>query len=120
MATSIASSQAPPEPALRAAWRPALPPRIVALAPLWALIIVALASPSFYPAMTTEYPNIAGLSFGAVLEGLALIWMLLGVAVVWPARAPLIESLAFTVFTVPATVAVVLAPALVLVMQNLG
>jgi hypothetical protein len=44
-----------------------------------------------------------------------MAWMLVGAAIVWKARSPLAEALAYLVFTIPAAVAAVLAPVVILI-----
>jgi hypothetical protein len=87
---------------------------------MWILIIVSVASPTFFPPILAKPPEVAGIPLGVVVEGVAMLWMLIGAAVVWDARSRFVESLAFTLFTIPATVVVIFTPAVVLIVQNLG
>jgi hypothetical protein len=48
-----------------------------------------------------------------------MVWMLIGVVLIWDARSPLVDALVLILFTMPATLLVVLSPALILIMQNL-
>lgn len=119
MTSSFVSPQSAATPA-SVAWRPGWPSRIFALTPLWVLIISPLAAPRFFEPLGGEYPNILGLNLGVIVTALALFWMLIGLYVLWNATTRWVEALVYTVFTIPATMAVLLTPALVLIMQNLG
>jgi hypothetical protein len=87
---------------------------------LWILIVASVASPTFLGPMTSKPPDILGVPLGVAVEGLAMLWMLIGVAVIWDARSRLAESLGFILFTIPATLVVVFTPAVVLITLNLG
>jgi hypothetical protein len=91
---------------------------LAALAPLWLLLVIAIASSGF-GAVLSPLPDLAGLPLGVVLEVVALVWMLGGVAVVWRAPSALAESIALMVFTIPATVVVVLTPAVIELLRTL-
>lgn len=47
-----------------------------------------------------------------------MLWMLIGVYVLWGARSRLVAAAVYLVFTIPATVALILGPAIVLILQN--
>ena len=89
---------------------------LIALTPLWLLAVVALAS-NAVPVVLTGPPIVAGLPLGVVLESLAALWMVGGLAIVWRARSPLAESIALMLFTIPATVVGVLTPAFIQVLR---
>jgi len=91
---------------------------LVALAPLWLLVVTATASEAFSVVVSVP-PDVAGMPLGMVLEASAIVWMVAGVAVVWRAPSPLVESVALLVFTIPATVVAVLTPALIEVLRTL-
>ena len=118
MTSSVVSPQStqPPARSRRESW----PSRFFAFTPLWILIIASVASPTFLGPMTSKPPDILGLPLGVVVEGLAMLWMLIGVAMIWDARSRLAESLGFILFTIPATLVVVFTPAVVLITLNLG
>jgi hypothetical protein len=105
-------------PALSRPWHPGLAGRLAALTPLWAQIIGTAAWPTYFPAMVREPPDIVGIPLGVAMEGIALIWMLLGTAVVWNARTQSTGLLGLLFFTTPATILAVFTPALVLLLQN--
>ena len=96
-----------------------IPVRIAAFTPLWVLIIASVALPSFSNPIFAKPPEILGVPLGVVMDAIAMVWMLIGVIVIWDARSRLVDALLLTFFTIPATLLVVLAPALILIMQNL-
>lgn len=103
----------------RAAGRSQTVPLLVALAPLWLLIIMAVTS-NAVPAVLSRPPAVASLPLGVVMESIALLWMLGGAAIVWRARSPVAESLALMLFTIPATVLVVFTPTAIEILQTLA
>jgi hypothetical protein len=92
----------------------------VAFTPLWVLVIASLTARSFFPGMVSTPPEIYGIPLGVVVEAIAMVWMLLGVVLIWDARTRWSEMLTLLLFTVPATFIVVFTPAVVLILQNLG
>lgn len=114
MATSVMQSDA------AASIRPGRPSRILALMPLWLLVIVAAFSPAFLQALDAKPPDILGVPLATVVDVAALVWMAVGLVVIWSARSRVVESIALTVFTIPATVVVVLTPVVIAVAQSLG
>lgn len=91
---------------------------VLALMPLWVLVVVSLAAPTYFPSMTSAQWNVIGIDLTTVINGIALLWMLAGLAIVWRTHSEVVGSVALTIFTVPATVAVVFAPAAALILQN--
>jgi hypothetical protein len=119
----MTSSSVPPAHAgttPRAASRSMLTRRLVSLTPLWLLIVLSVASPSFFQPMFAKPPEIEGVPLGLVFTGIAMVWMLLGTVLIWDARSQVVQSLVLLLFTIPATVLVVFTPAVILIMQNLG
>ena len=100
--------------------RPGLPSRMLALTPFWVLMVVAAFSPDFLPAMGTRPLDMLGIPLALLLEVAAMLWMFVGVVVILNTESRLLESLALTVFTIPATVVVVVTPAAIAVLQGLG
>ena len=132
-------SRAPYDPRLRPEWplrgtqmtttilspdagsvRAGLPSRILALTPLWVLLVVAGFSPDFVPAIGATPPDTFGVPLALTLEVGALLWMFIGVVVILNAGSRLLESLALTVFTIPATVVVVVTPVVIAVLTELA
>jgi hypothetical protein len=93
--------------------------RLIALLPLWLLVLTAVASNDFVVVLSRP-PEVAGLPLGVVLETIAVLWTLGGLAIVWRARSPIAESLALLLFTIPATVVVGITPAAIEIMQSLA
>ena len=100
--------------------RPGRPSRIFALMPLWVLVIVAAFSSDFLRALDARPPDVLGIPLATVVDIAALAWMAVGLAVIWNAASRVVESIALTIFTIPATVVVVAAPVAIEVLQNFG
>ena len=98
MTSSVVSSQ-PSTGRASVAWRAGGPSRIVALSPLWVLIVSWIAAPTYFGPLGGEYPNILGLNLGVIVQGLALLWMLIGLRLLWATPSRLVEALAYTLFT---------------------
>jgi hypothetical protein len=94
--------------------------RLTAFTPLWVLLIVSVLSPSFSHSFFTKPPDWLGIPLGVVVDAAEMVWMLIGVVLVWDTRSLLVRSFALVFFTIPATFAVILAPALILIAQNLS
>lgn len=99
---------------------PRLADRATAFTPLIVGTILFVAPIRYFDPMFVQPPGILGLPFGLVLLVLAAGWMLIGVGIVWSTRSKLTEMLALILFTIPATILVVLGPALIRLWQNLG
>ena len=94
--------------------------RLTAFTPLWVLIITTIASPTYFEPMFAKPPDILGIPLGVVVDAMAMLWTLIGVVLIWDTVSKLVQGLVLFLFTMPATLVVVLAPAAVLIMQNLG
>lgn len=103
-----------------AAPRAGTPSRIFALMPLWVFLIVATFSSEFFADLQIVPPDVLGIPLAIVVEVAALTWMLIGLAVISRVRSRLIESVSLTVFTIPATVVVILAPGVIGILQSRG
>ena len=93
--------------------------RLVAFTPLWVLLIVAFTSRTYFQPLFASPPSIVGIPLGAVIDAVAMLWMLIGVVLIWDARSPAVQTLVLVLFTIPATVAVVFSPAVVLIILNM-
>jgi len=100
--------------------RSRVPARITAFTPFWVLIVATVASPTYFGPMFAKPPDWLGIPLGVVMDAIAMVWMLIGVALIWDARSRLVEALVLFWFTIPATLVVVFSPALILIMQNLA
>jgi hypothetical protein len=103
-----------------AARRTGTPSRIFALMPLWVFLIVSTFSTEFFDALRVAPPDVLGVPLAIAIEGAALLWMVIGVVVISTVRSRLVESLSLTVFTIPATVVVVLTPAVIGILKSRG
>lgn len=119
MTSSLVSPQtaAPPTPK---PWRPGWFSKFFAFTPIWFWIIANVGAPRFSEPMFVQPPAMFGIPAGVLLAGLVVFWMLMGAFVLWSARSRRVAAIAYTAFTFPATVALILGPALILIWQNLG
>ena len=118
--TSSMAPQAAPEPVREAPLRWRAPYRILALLPLWLFLILVLPQQSLSQPLMSQPPGLLGLPLGVWMTLLVGAWTLAGLALVWNARSPLLRVLAIFVFTIPATFLMILGPAVILILQNLG
>ena len=102
------------------AWRASIALRLVSLTPFAFALVISLVSRRFFDPLFAEAPTVLGIPVGLVVGGGALMWAALGALVVWTARSPLLAMLALLLFTVPSILALILGPALILIVQNLG
>ena len=118
----MTSSTTTPQPRQDAASRSRSrwPTRIAAFTPLWVLIVASMASPTFAKPMFAGPLEWLGIPLGLVMDAMALLWMLIGVVLIWDTRSRLVEGLVLFWFTIPATILIVFSPALILIMQNLS
>ena len=101
--------------------RSRIPIRIAALTPVWLYLVSQLMSSNALSGpMVSEPPSIVGIPVVIVVGALAVGWMLIGLGLVWNVRSVLTDMLALLLFTIPATLVVVLGPAMILILQNLG
>jgi hypothetical protein len=84
------------------------------------LMILGVLAPSFVEPLYDAELNIMGIPAGLFLIGCAFIWMAIGVAAMafWSSRRR--RSLALFLFAGAATTIVLLAPALLVILKNLG
>jgi hypothetical protein len=119
MTASLASPQ-PPQPAKSILWKPWRSgpfSKFFAFTPLWLRIYGYFAWQTFFPGMFTASGPF-GIPQGVLLDGLVMFWMLVGVYVLWGARSRLVAAAVYLVFTIPATIALIFGPAVVLILQN--
>jgi hypothetical protein len=107
-------------PVVARPYRSGILSRALSFLPLAVLVAMTFFAPRFSEPMFGKPPDVLGIPLGVVFQGLAMLWMLWGVLVVWRARSRLVESLGLMLFTIPATVAVVYGPAIILILQNLN
>ena len=93
---------------------------LLGLLPLWILLFEAIAFPGSMDPVTANPPAVAGLPAGVLLVGAALVVMAIGVEVLRRTSSTTSMLLAFLGLTVPAAAVIVVAPALILSVQNLA
>ena len=118
MTTSMASSDRTNATARLARSRLAI--RLASLTPLWVQIVASLLFQTYFKPMVTGPPEILGIPLGVVIAAIAMVWMLIGTVLVWDQRSPFVAVLALMVFTIPSTLVIVMTPAVVLILLNLG
>lgn len=95
--------------------------RILAgLLPLWTLIIMLIAFPGFMDPVGANPPEMIGLPLGIVLAAAALVLMAIGVEVLRRASSNRVALLAFVGLTLPSAALIVVAPALIAIVQNMA
>jgi hypothetical protein len=117
MLSSLASSPTPAS-LMRRPWRSGPFSRFFAFTPVWIRIYGYFAWQTFFQPMFTDSSGPLGVPLGVLIDGLVLLWMSIGVYVLWGARSRLVAAFAYVVFTIPATIALTFGPAIVLILQN--
>lgn len=97
--------------------RPAV---LITLLPIGFMLLLYLASPQFFSPMGDRPATWLGIPLTDVLTAIAVGWGLLGGLLVARSRRPYSLAVGFLAFTVPACVAIILAPAIILILQNPG
>ena len=93
---------------------------IVGMSPLWIGLFLALATPTFVERMDDAKVAIAGLPAGWFLILASLILAISGAIAIWKARSTVVVVAALVLLTFPALVLVIMGPALVLIVENVG
>ena len=91
---------------------------LLGLLPLWILLFERIAFPRSLDVLGSLPPAVAGLPAGVVLIFIALAVMAIGVVALRRASSTRSMLLPFLGLTVPAAAVVVVAPALVVLVQN--
>jgi len=100
--------------------RPASMPRLLlGLLPMWVFLFFSLAAPGYLDPLYLNPPGILGVPAGMALVVLALVWMLVGLLGLYRLTSDALALLVLMLFTVPATFAIVLAPAMIMIIVNL-
>jgi hypothetical protein len=95
--------------------------RVVAgLLPLWILLFQLIAFPGWMDPVLANPPEVVGLPGGVLLVVAALAVMAIGIEVLRRTSSNRTALLAFLALTVPAAAVVIVAPALVLIVQNMA
>jgi glucan phosphoethanolaminetransferase (alkaline phosphatase superfamily) len=93
---------------------------LLGLLPLWILLILLIVFPGFMDPVGANPPDVAGLPAGIVLVFVALAVMAFGVVALRRASSTRSMLLAFLLLTVPAAAVIFVAPALILIVQNMA
>lgn len=91
---------------------------LLGLLPVWLLVFFQLAAPGYMEPAFANPPGVLGMPAGLVPLAVALSLTAVGVVGLRRVSSTPAATLVFLVSTVPATFAVVLTPALVLILQN--
>lgn len=119
MTESLASPQVASS-ALGRPWRSGPFSMFFAFTPLWIRIYAHFAWTTFSSPMFAPPAGPFGIPLATLVEGLVMLWMLIGVYVLWSTRSRVVAAAVYLVFTIPATIALVFGPAIVLILQNQG
>ena len=106
---------APPRP-----WRAPAAARLSSLTPFLLAVALQLFAPAYCRAMLARPPEILGIPLGVVVGALILAWAAFGSLIVWTTRSRLFATLALGFLTIPSIFAMILGPAVILILQNLG
>jgi hypothetical protein len=88
--------------------------------PIILTVVAMVVAPGFMDPLFANPPAIGGLPAGVALLFIFLVWAVMGILVVRGARSNARVLLALAVFTLPASIAIILGPALILIIQNLA
>lgn len=93
---------------------------LLGLLPLWILLIRMIAFPESMDPVTAKPPEMVGLPAGVLLVTTALALMAIGIEVLRRTSSNRAALLAFVGLTLPSAALVILAPALVLIVENMA
>jgi hypothetical protein len=100
-------------------WRSGKGVNLVAVLPV-ALAIVMLWVPGYAERIRTPPPDMLGIPFGMVLLASAILWSLLGAAVISQTRYRVLAALALATTTIPSLILIPFIATLIVYMQNLS
>jgi len=120
MTSSVVSPQPATAPVRDAPSRWQGPWRLFALLPLWIYLIFSATQGPSLGGPFGEPPKALGLPLDVWLTILVGSWTIAGLALIWDARSWPRRALALFLFTIPATFVMILGPAVILIVQNLG
>jgi hypothetical protein len=92
--------------------------QLLSIVPFGILLAVTIDPQARRLAPLESTPSLLGLPADVALGAVVLVWMLIGTLIIRFARSPLTEALALLIFTIPATIGAVLAPAVVLLLAS--
>lgn len=91
---------------------------VAATAPVWVVGFLLIAAPNYFSALLLNPPAFAGLPAGLVIAAVAVALTVLGLFVV-EAESRVVRAVGIAFFTLPAVLAFLMAPAIVLILLNL-
>ncbi|HET9851790.1 MAG TPA: hypothetical protein VFP56_04705 [Candidatus Limnocylindrales bacterium] len=106
--------------AARVPWRAPAGARLASLAPFFLAVALQLFAPRYFPPLFAAPPDVMGVPLGVIVGALALAWAAFGALVVWTTHSRVAAALALAFLTLPSMFALLLGPAVVLILQNLG
>ena len=118
---TMRSAGPPARPATTGPWRAPAAARLASLLPfLLQGAIQLLDGPRLSSPMFVERTALAGLPLGTIIGTLVLAWAAFGAVVVWTTHSRLATTFALAFVTLPSMFAMILWPAIVLILQNLN
>jgi hypothetical protein len=88
--------------------------------PFILLVALAVLAPGYLDPLFANPPAIAGLPLGVAWLFVAIVWAVLGILVARGVRSSARIIGALLVFTLPASMAIILGPAAILIVQNVA
>ena len=107
-------------PVAPARWRASGAAKIASLAPFLVAVALQLFAPVYFAPMLVRPPDILGIPLGVVAGALILAWAALGTLIVWTTHSRLAAAMALAFLTLPSIFALILGPAIILILQNLS
>jgi hypothetical protein len=92
----------------------------VGLLPLFLWALLTILTPGYMDPVFASPPAILGRPAGIVLMIGGLVWMMLGVVALVRTTSTVAGGVVLVVFTVPATFAIILLPAIIVIVSNLA
>ena len=92
----------------------------VAAVPLAAAAWSFVATPTHFEPLGVRRPDLFGIPLDFIVMVFAIAWGAIGGYVAGTSRSPWVLPLVLVIFTLPACLAIILGPAIILILQNLG
>ncbi len=93
--------------------------QVMAVLPIVAWVVLMIVDRGFLAPLYQSPPEALGLPLGVVILVVTAGWAAIGLAIIQTSRVALIWILAIVVFTVPALLALVLEPAIIVIIRNI-
>ena len=104
----------------RIPWRADSAWRTLSLLPFVEALLLTIFARTYFGPLVATPPDILGIPFGLVLEVVILAWAALGARVIWTTKSMAMATIALLTTTAPAVPALLLLPAIILIVQNLA